>query len=531
MVYKSSAIALGLMLSMLFAAHAWSFRMAKSCSKLVKKTQTTLAPKKQLIRPRKKAPISSTQSSSVWSQEIYWNWDKLDITSVQPIMLSKAQAEDALGTALGHTFGFGGALSSMQIEGYERAQGGGAKSSWTQHERNKKFPADKRAGYGIGHKKRYKEDLRLLKELGLTIYRFSIAWEKVEPTLGNFDTVELDWYVDMINTCSDEGIIPMINFFHHYWPLWFDRLGAWDKAENVPYFIEYAAFVYNYLYTHVKNPHHLDLVMTLNEPVGYAMAAYLVGKYPPGQKGSLFNAGHAVKNLLDAHIGTYDAIKLINPQSQIGIALVFIPLDSFSPNNPITQWAARHGNYLMHDVRMNYLKNGHFRWTPLINDYNYNAIGKMDWVGLNYYTHKIIGLMPPTFEAKRDKDQTADNNGNIIYPEGLYRSIHKAAEWGLPIIITENGIQTEDDELKNKFVQQHLYVVKKALQEGYDIRGYMWWGPIDCYSWNKGFVSHYGFYRFNPITRERTFLPNAAQYLQETIEATREAEQANCALL
>ena len=185
-----------------------------------------------------------------WNSEIKWKTSRNFQNQNNPISFSP-------------NFMFGGASSATQVEGLELAQGGLSKNttwhSWEKRHRQKENWVKK----GIERKKRYKEDVQHLKNLGLNTYRFSIAWDKVESKLGLFDTKELDWYVEFCDELTKNGIRPMICFFHHTWPLWFNARGGFEKRENIYYFVEFVEQVYYYLYTHVQSPQSLEYVLKI----------------------------------------------------------------------------------------------------------------------------------------------------------------------------------------------------------------------------------------------------------------------------
>jgi len=444
--------------------------------------------------------------ASTWNKEIYWDWSKIDTTQIY---------------SFPKNFLWGGADSGMQTEGTALAGGGDCQNSWTVYQEIHNSPQNQ-CLHGNHRKTRYDEDAQLLGNFGFNIFRFSIVWDKVQPQENVFNTAELDWYVQFVDSLTSRGITPMLCFFHHCWPLWFDKKGAFEKADNINHFINFVRVTYAYLYKHAKHPHMLNYILTLNEPVGYALCGYLVGTLPPAIKDkTLYLPGVVIKNMLDAHAGAYDVIKKINPLTNIGLALVFAPLDPYRKNHPLDRLGSYIGKYLLHEVRERYFKTGYFSWRSfgLVNEYNPNVIGKLDFIGLNYYTHRVTkGLGAKNHPRATAK--FADNSDWSIYPEGLYRSIEKAAAFGLPIIITENGIQTDNDFLKDEYLRTHLYVIHKALQDGYDIRGYMWWSPIDCFSWHKGYTK-YGFIGVDLITKNRFLRPQAADYFMKTIAFNR----------
>lgn len=431
---------------------------------------------------------TSTVQPWFWQEELRWDWRKID--------LSDQTFWQQLTVPQG--FLWGAATSAIQIEGTVTANGKHCQNSWTQ-DTTKHQP-----GVAADHWNRYKEDVQLIKEAGLNSYRLSVCWSKIEPECGVFDEDAMNHYADLIADLVNNGITPFVCLFHHEWPVWFDKLAAFEKEENIKYFVEYAEYVFRRL--HEKVPYW----MTFNEPVGYALEGYFRGKYPPNKK-DMYLCGIVVKNMLNAHVEVYKRYQQIDNSAWVGLPKVFNPLDPYTPWSPIEKPACAFFSYLLHDVALNFFKTGTFSWPyhkknkkglfkhklSFIKDYNKNAVGSLDYLGVNYYSHTVLrrpkGKLKP--EAVLRKREQRDGIKRAIYPEGLYRAIEMAATVGVPLIIAENGIHDGGDKLKNEYIKKHLYVIQKAIKEGYKIFGYHMWTLIDGFSWSKGSDTHMGFYR------------------------------------
>jgi beta-glucosidase len=108
----------------------------------------------------------------------------------------------------------------------------------------------------------------------------------------------------------------------------------------------------------------------------------------------------------------------------------------------------------------------------------------------------------------------------VLYAEGLYRAIVRAANLKKPIYITENGTAARDMALRSEYLKKHLYVISKSLYDGYPVKGYFYWTLTDCFSWNKGYEAQYGIFAVNRLTQERTFRL-VYQYLVDVIQQTK----------
>lgn len=426
-------------------------------------------------------------------------------------------------------FFFGTADSAFQVEGAETVDGKLIVNSWTVWEEQEitmnnsaqpRFAPEKRAGKACERWTRYKEDIQLIKAAGMKVHRFSIDWSKIEPQKGVFDEEAMQHYIHFIDELTDNDIEPMPTLFHHIWPLWFEHADdpnrgfCFEDENNIFDFVEFAVYVFKSIYEKVKNPEKIRYWLTFNEPVGQAMAGYVYNLYPPGRKFRIRRCAIVIKNMLDSHIEIYKAFKRINPQVQIGFAHLMHPLHPYFKWNPLDQIPAKLFHYFLNDVAINYFKTGDFNWALLYRDHNPEAVYKIDFIGINYYTHGTIKMFK---EVPRPTEKLADGpegkKGKPFYPEGLYYSIKKAAELNIPIIITENGCASDDCELREEYIRKHLYIISLLLSEGIDIRGYLFWTLTDCFGWNSGKHRKHGIYSVNFTTQERTLRPSSQALL------------------
>lgn len=474
-----------------------------------------------------------------------WNWNKISIKNI----------------VFPCNFIWGTADSGFQTEGVVTANGQEIENSWTFWEKQiiekngikqPRVPLEKRAGKACERWTRYPDDLRLEKELGMNAHRFSIEWSKIEPEKGVFDHDAMQHYIDYTWEMIKNGLIPIPTLFHHTWPLWFEypnqktrttknaRQLAFEDARNIQDFVEFALYVLN-AFKNAGLLEHVKLWLTFNEPIGYALAAYVDGKLPPGKKLHIKLAGIVAKNMLDAHIAIYDAFKKINPELKISFAHMMNPIQPYYPWNPLDYAPAKIFDYLINDVAIEYFKTGNFYWLNTLGwedlsldklwdkmrtltfnlgifsvEHNPNAQGKLDFIGVNYYTHTLLKMFK---QAARPDEKLADNYEvpiiKAMYPEGFYYSLKKAATLKIPILITENGFAATTD-LRDEYLKKHLYVVYKAMKEGIDIRGYLFWTLTDCFGWNSGQHSRHGIFAVDFDTQQRTFR-SGAQYLIDVI--------------
>jgi beta-glucosidase len=437
------------------------------------------------------------------ARELQWNWNQLDSTDV----------------FFPKNFLWGCADSAFQTEGIVTAGNQQIDNSWTEFEKERNHIQG--VGQSCQRWTRYKEDIALLHESGMNAYRFSIDWSKIEPKEGVFNQKALQHYIDELELLYSYGITPMLTLFHHVCPVWFAQKGGFEYSKNIPYFVRFARYLFTHLHTKVP------FWIIFNEPVAYAMEGYFRGTYPPGKK-SLRLAGKVIKHMLYAHVQTANVFRAINPNVKIGIAHMIQPLDSYSSWNLVEKSIGKWMSYLLNGTTIDFFKTGTFNWTPTwVHGYRKDAPASLDFIGINYYTHTTIRQYS-TFHlgaSIRPDDKVVDSSkdperSKVMYPEGLYRAIVRASALKIPIFITENGCASANNALKNEYLKKHLYVVSRALKEGYPISGYFYWTLTDCYSWNKGFSNKHGIYQVNFETQERSLRANCS-YLLETIKKFR----------
>ena len=449
-------------------------------------------------------------------QEERWNWDKIPCESIE----------------FPKNFLWGTSSSALQTEGLITSNNQEVRNCWTEWQEEEiilngvkqtRIPIADRMGKACEHWDRYPEDLKLAANIGIKAHRFSIEWSKIEPQKGVFDHEAMQHYIDYVWEMVKNDIIPIPTLFHHTWPLWFEykedesRGFAFEDSQNIQDFVEYALFVFN-AFKEAGLDEHIRLWITINEPVGVALAGYLSPLLPPGKKFKFKLAGIVAKNMLDTHIAVYDAFKALDATIKIGFTHIMQPIQPYHPWNPLDQIPAKIFNYLLNDTALHYFKSGHFNWLWILKDHNLNAINKADFIGVNYYTHTLLKMFKETTRPHEILSDTINGvEGKAMYPEGFYLSIKKASMLNIPIIISENGFATDDTQLREEYIKQHLYVIYKAMNEGIDIRGYLFWTLTDCYGWRSFFNCKHGLYKVDFETQERT-LKDSARYLVHVMQ-------------
>lgn len=394
-------------------------------------------------------------------------------------------------------FLWGAATASHQVEGNNRS------NDWWSHEVADELPY--KSGQACDHYSRYLEDFDLAKSLGHNAHRLSIEWSRIEPEEGQFDEAEISHYAEVVQSLNDRNLEPLVTLHHFTNPLWFAKRGGWLQKDAVRIFARYVDTISKRL----KNVRYW---ITVNEPTVYIKNGYGVGCWPPFQKNQFFKASKLMIRFAKAHLAAYETIHENQAHAHVGFAHSaphIVPCDATSRSD---RTVAGVRDFLLNDVLM-LLVTSMARW----------AAGKrpFDFVGLNYYTRTIVRyqrdgirrLIGQECLDSHHADLGEDNElGWLVYPPGIYAVAKKFARYGVPIIITENGLATEDDSKRSDFILHHIEQLARAIKEGIDIRGYLHWTLMDNFEWAHGANAHFGLAAIDEITLKRTPRQSASVY-------------------
>lgn len=414
-------------------------------------------------------------------------------------------------------FLWGAAVSEFQVSGAQNCPN----SQWADWESRCEA-----SGNATDMWNRYKEDIKLMKELGLNSFRFSIEWSLIEPQEGIFNAEAMDHYREMVVALKEAGIKPMVTLHHFSHPKWFEEKGGFEREENIEDFVRFSKYVFR----HLKD--EVELWGTINEPTIYAMMGYMFGDFPPG-KVDFQMAAEVLKNLLFAHVQVYRELKEMpgGDKCQIGLVHQYLVFETYHSWNPIEMIPCYILTKNLHGQVMNFLETGKFSfYIPLLANVSFeekSAVKSYDFIGLNYYSRAVVGMQASLSEpmaAMCFEDEIMTDMPYAMYPEGLYNAIRDLAKLGKPIYVTENGIADAKDDRREIFLKRYLYALGKAVQDGYDVRGYYYWSLIDNYEWAEGYKMKFGLYALDPETKERTLREGAKQYQRFIRDSQKEDE-------
>jgi beta-glucosidase len=427
-------------------------------------------------------------------------------------------------------FLWGAATSAHQIEGSPLADGAGP-SIWHRFSHSPGLTAAGETGdVACDHYRRYREDVGLMRALGLNAYRFSIAWPRVLPRgTGAVNPKGLDFYSRLVDELLAAGIQPLATLFHWDLPEALDDRGGWLNRESADWFAEYAGVVFRALDDRVP------MWITLNEPWVVTDGGYLHGALAPGHR-NLFEAPRAAHNLLRAHGAALAAYRALG-RHQIGIAINVEPKVAAS-ERPEDVEATRRADGYMNRQFLDPLFRGAWpeemrevfgeAW-PDDADADLDRICcSVDFLGLNYYTRSVVrhdpAALPVRASAVRQPRSTYTETGWEVYPQGLTDTLVWLRDrYGeIPLVVTENGAAFYDpptadgglveDPLRRAYYRDHLRAVRRAVELGVDVRGYCAWSLLDNFEWSLGYSKRFGLFHVDYATQRRSWKASARYY-------------------
>ncbi|RKY35169.1 MAG: glycoside hydrolase family 1 protein [Candidatus Omnitrophota bacterium] len=394
---------------------------------------------------------------------------------------------------LAKKFLWGAATSAHQVEGNNN------NSDWRQWEQNGKVKQC--SAKAANQYQLYAQDFALAKKLNHNAHRLSIEWSRIEPKSGEFSLNEISHYKKVIINLKEKKITPLITLHHFTNPIWFANIGGWLNKNSPQLFSNYVRRVAQDLAEEV------DFWITINEPGVLCYHSYMLGLWPPGMK-SLKKTQKALKNLLSAHILAYKTIKTIYKNKGLAPPLISIAkhLQAFHP--------CPNSNLFLNKISV-FLRNKYFNYGPI----NFlNRKKTLDFIGINYYTMNFIkfcgfknnGILGEECDcSEHSKNFKKNSLGWKIYPKGIFEILQKLKKYNLPLIITENGICTDDDKLRSAYIEAHVKQIVKAIKTGINVKGYFYWSLIDNFEWHEGFAPRFGLIKVDYQTFKRYIRPSA----------------------
>lgn len=439
-------------------------------------------------------------------------------------------------------FVWGTATASYQVEGAV-AQDGRGFTVWDDYcERDGRIFDGHDGKTACDHYHRYREDVAMMKKMGQKAYRFSVAWSRIIPDgFGQVNQKGIDFYDRLIDELLLNGIEPYLTLFHWDLPFEIYKRGGWQNPDVVEWYGRYAQVVAEHFGDRVKN------MITFNEPQCFIGLGHVTGEHAPGNIMSKRSVLEMAHHVMMAHGKAVQAIRSIYPDIKIGYAptsSVAMPLD---PDRDIK--AAKEAYFSLGNERENYMWSvswfsdpvmlGEYpkegldelhRCLPGIKDEDMILISQpIDFYGQNIYNGYYVraGEDGGYVRQERQPGYAKTGCGWPVTPECLYWGPRFLYErYHTPVIITENGMSCHDtvsmdgsihDTDRIDFLHRYLCQLKRAAEEGIDVRGYFAWSLMDNFEWSQGYSQRFGLAYVDYKTQQR-ILKDSAYWYAATIK-------------
>ncbi|XP_056630382.1 lactase/phlorizin hydrolase-like [Diorhabda sublineata] len=464
-------------------------------------------------------------------------------------------------------FLFGTATASYQVEGAWNIDGKG-ENNWDKVTHSTPSPVRENATGDIAcdsyHK--YREDVDILKTLGVNHYRFSISWSRILPTgfTNKINQDGLTYYANLIEKLKENDIEPVITIFHWDTPQDLENIGGWTNEVIIDLFEKYAELLFKTYGNDVK------YWITFNEPKQTCQGGYGSGEMAPVIKSPGIGEYMCVHNVLKAHAKVWHVYNDQFRENQKGHVGITIDTQWAEPNSNIEEdvqaaerflqftfgWYANpiiNGDYpeVMKKLIADRSEKQGFEKSrlPVFTDEQVEFIkGTADFLGVNYYTTRMVQHTtdPQTMvydwiadmeihSYQKDEWPSTASNWLKIVPWGFRKLMNwlKATYGDIPILITENGVSEDgsslEDDIRIYYFQEHLSNLRDALDDGVNIFGYTAWSLMDNFEWMKGYTEKFGIYSVNFSSPNRIRTPKkSADYFKYVMRTRCLVQESDC---
>ena len=399
-------------------------------------------------------------------------------------------------------FKIGAASAATQIEG------GTLDHSWMDWHRQEKIADGSSPARANEHYVRWEEDAALMHETGMQICRIGIEWARIEPREGEFDQEAIGHYVAEVKQLRAYEIMPLVTLHHFTNPMWFENMGAFEKAENIRYYLRFAKKMV------AEFGGLVNEYITINEPNVYATNGYFFGVWPPGGT-SFFKAVRVMSVMASAHIQAYKMIHTMRREMGFDDTKISFAnhMRVFDPENPKKighRCYAKLTERFFQGSLSKAMMIGQFCW-PVRNLGRFKKDRYCDFIAVNYYTRSAVS----GFRDGVQRGVPVNDLGWEIYPEGIAKctaALHNICP--LPVYITENGTCDNTDAFRSRYIYEHL----KALDDSaLPIERYYHWCFCDNFEWVEGESARFGIVHIDYETQRRT-VKQSGLFLRDVIK-------------
>ena len=434
-------------------------------------------------------------------------------------------------------FVWGSAVSAYQVEGAVDADGRG-ESIWDRFSATPGKVVNGDSGaVACDSYHRYREDVKLVTELGLNAFRFSIAWPRIfAEGRGSPNTAGLDFYDGLVDELLAAGVEPYVTLYHWDLPQALEERGGWPVRDTAEAFAEYVDVVAARLGDRVRH------WITMCEPWVISWLGYGLGEHAPGRR-SEADALAAAHHVLLGHGLAAEVLRSRHAEAKVGITIDLVAFHPLTRSDDdlaaMTRADGFRNRWILDPVlRGEYPQDMLEAYAPIlppIREGDLARIGTpLDFLGVNYYTRSVVRADPaggpPVTVEDDDVERTA--MGWEVYPDGLHELLVRLRdEYVLPpVYVTENGAAYADqrdngtvhDPNRISYVDRHLEAISRAIDDGIPVRGYFLWSLLDNFEWAFGYSRRFGIVFVDYETLER--VPKASyHWYRDVIAASRGA--------
>ena len=395
----------------------------------------------------------------------------------------------------------GVSTAATQIEGVD------VNSNWNDWYRQGKIKDGTDPATGNDHWEKWEEDVALMAQMGIQVYRFGIEWARLIPEPGKVNEEAVQRYRREILALKERNIQPLLTVHHFTNPMWFENLGGFTKRENLHYYLELVELTADRFGDLVSD------YITINEPNVYATNSFFFGMWPPA-KTSLTDTIKVMENMAYCHIKAYGILHekrkaLGYTDTKVGIAnhlRVFAPKDA---KNLWHRTCAKLNEYLFQGALLKAMSLAEFPF-PLRNFGKLPRGEYSDFNGVNYYSRSTVSGIG---DGVRENSPRNDLNWEI-YPEGIVECAEKLQKiLPRPLWVTENGTCDNTDRFRSRYLYEHLKAVNTSELP---FARYYHWCFCDNLEWIEGNSAKFGLVSVDPVTRVRT-VKESGKFFSEII--------------
>jgi beta-glucosidase len=363
------------------------------------------------------------------------------------------------------------------------------------------------SGDACDHYHRYPKDIKILADLGLSAYRFSIEWSRVQPEENWFSRAEIEHYRRMLGVCHEHGLKPVVTFHHFSSPRWVSSAGGWENMATADKFARYCERLARDLGDLIEvgctlnepnlaalfTAENIGFISPVNTPLWQA-AGHALGVEPKLFKPYLFSSLElSFPVMVAAHRQAIQAMKGAGAQFPLGWTLALQDIQPVDGSQEAIN-KVETLNRVINGMYLEAVRDG-------------AVMGLDDFVGVQSYSRQLVGAQGI---VRPSEDAELTQMGYEFYPQALEHTIRLAwQETQVPVYVTENGLAASDDTRRVEFIRQALAGVANCLQDDIPVKGYFYWSMMDNFEWMMGYQMTFGMIGVDRETQERIIKPSA----------------------